>query len=1064
MSRFFVGRPIFAWVIAIVIMLAGALSIMNLPVSQYPQIAPPQITITATYPGASAQTIENTVTQQIEQAMTGLDGFMYMNSSSDSSGMMSINVTFASGTDPDIAQVQVQNRLQKVESSLPEVVKQLGVNVDKSSASFLMVVGFVDKTDQMKMADLADFLIARVQEPLTRVNGVGEVQVFGSQYAMRVWLDPYKLEKYRLTSADVIQAIREQNAQVSAGQIGSMPTNNRYELNAIVSASSLLTSVEEFEQIMLRSDDHGSQVYLKDVARIEKGQENYSVIDHFNGREASGIAIKLAAGANAMNTSKAVKAKLKELEATFPDGVEWVVPFDTTPFVKVSIEGVIHTLFEAIVLVVAVMYLFLQNWRATIIPAIAVPVVLLGTFGVLAVMGYSINVLTMFAMVLAIGLLVDDAIVVVENVERVMRTEGLSPKEATIKSMGQITSALIGIAMVLTAVFVPMAFFGGSTGVIYRQFSVTIVAAMILSVLVALILTPALCATILTPIDKEHHDNKQGFFGTFNRKFEHFSLWMRSKVGDLAMHGMRALVIYAVIIGGVIWGFKTVPQSFMPAEDQGALLIQMKLPPNASQQRSEEVMARVDKYFREHEAENVFSVFTVSGFSFGGTGQNMGLAFVKLKDWEERQRPEQKDSAIARRAMGTFMQWEDAQVYAFPLPPVPELGLAEGFDMYLQASAGQSHDELMNTRNMLLGMAAKHPLLAMVRPNGMEDTPQLKLEIDREKARVLGVSVQEINQTLTTVWASTYVNDFIDNGRVKSVYVQGDADHRISPEDIGKWFVRNNHGEMVPFSAFSKLSWEYGSPRLERFNGLSSVNIQGSPIAGISSGEAMSIMEELVQKLPAGYSLAWTGASYQERESGGQQGPLYALSILIVFLCLAALYESWSIPAAVILVVPTGVVGALLMTWLQGLNNDIYFQVGLITTIGLVSKNAILIVEFAKDLHEKGEDIVHAALDAVRLRLRPIVMTSLAFGLGVLPLALANGAGSGAQNAIGWGVLGGMITGTLLCIVLCPIFYLMIMKVFGSAKDRHTNVHDVMQEATHEQIEGKTEIINRDSE
>ena len=1064
MSRFFVGRPIFAWVIAIVIMLAGALSIMNLPVAQYPQIAPPQISITATYPGASAQTIENTVTQQIEQAMTGLDGFMYMNSSSDSSGMMSINVTFKSGTDPDIAQVQVQNRLKKVESSLPEVVKQLGVNVDKSSASFLMVVGFVDSTNQMQMADLADFLISRVQEPLTRVNGVGEVQVFGSQYAMRIWLDPYKLEKYRLTSSDVIRAIREQNAQVSAGQVGSLPTQNRYELNAIVNASSLLSSVDEFERIMLRTDESGSQVYLKDVARVEKGQESYAIVDHFNGREASGIAIKLAAGANAMNTSKAVKAKLKEMEATFPEGVEWVVPFDTTPFVTVSIKGVIRTLFEAIVLVVAVMFLFLQNWRATLIPAIAVPVVLLGTFGVLAAMGYSINVLTMFAMVLAIGLLVDDAIVVVENVERVMRTEGLSPREATIKSMGQITSALIGIAMVLTAVFVPMAFFGGSTGVIYRQFSVTIVAAMVLSVLVALILTPALCATMLKPIDKEHHENKQGFFGNFNRKFEHFSLWIRSKVGELAMHGFRALVIYAVIIGGIVWGFKSVPQSFMPAEDQGALLIQMKMAPNVSQQRSEEVLERVTKYFQENEADNVFSVFTVSGFSFGGSGQNMGLAFVKLKDWDERKRPDQKDTAVAGRAMRTFMQWNDAQVYAFPLPPVPELGLAEGFDMYLQASAGQSHEELMQTRNMFLGMANQHPSLAMVRPNGMEDTPQLKLDIDREKARALGVSVQEINQTLTTVWASTYVNDFIDNGRVKSVYVQGDADHRMSPEDIGKWSVRNDRGEMVPFSSFSTLSWEYGSPRLERFNGLASVNIQGSAAAGVSSGEAMKIVEELIQKLPAGYSLAWTGASYQERESGGQQGPLYALSILIVFLCLAALYESWSIPAAVIMIVPTGVVGALLMTALQGLNNDIYFQVGLITTIGLVSKNAILIVEFAKDLHEKGEDIVHAALDAVRLRLRPIVMTSLAFGLGVLPLALATGAGSGAQNAIGWGVLGGMITGTLLCIVLCPIFYLMIMKISGSANDRHVNVRDLMQKATHERVEGETEIITRDEQ
>lgn len=1050
MSKFFIDRPIFAWVIAIVIMLAGLLSITQLPVSQYPQIAPPQVTITATYPGASAQTIENTVTQQIEQAMTGLDGYLYMTSNSDSSGRVSIDITFEAGTDPDIAQVQVQNRLKTVESSLPQVVQQLGVDVDKSSANFLMVVGFVDKYGKMTSADLSDYLVNNVQEPLSRLTGVGEVEVFGSSYSMRVWLDPNKLYKYALSTSEVISAIEEQNVQVSSGAIGNLPSADRYELNATIESMSLLQTVEDFENIMVKTSTDGSRVLLKDVARVEMGQESYNVIALYNGKESTGLAISLATGANAMDTSERVTARLQEMEANFPDGMEWVIPYDTTPFVRISIQEVVRTLFEAIVLVVCVMFLFLQNWRATLIPTIAVPVVLLGTFGILSVMGYSINVLTMFAMVLAIGLLVDDAIVVVENVERVMRTEGLSPKEATVKSMQQIQGALVGIAMVLSAVFIPMAFFGGSTGVIYRQFSVTIVAAMVLSVLVALILTPALCAKMLKPIDKEKHESKQGFFGRFNRGFENFSLWIRTQVGHFIPRTVRTLVIYALILGGVVLGFIKVPQGFMPGEDQGVLLTQVTTPAGTSQQRTEEVLARMRNYFETHEARNIESVFSISGFSFGGSGQNSGMMFVKLKDWDERKDEGQDVNSITARAMKEFSQYKDANAYAFPPPAVPELGVADGFDIYLQANAGQTHDELMAVRNQFLAQANAHPDLTMVRPNGMEDTPQLHLEIDTEKARALGVSISAINSTLTSAWGSTYVNDFLDRGRVKKVYVQGDSQFRQKPEDLGKWYVKNDQGEMVPFSAFSTTSWKFGSPRLERFNGVSAVNLQGNPVSGKSSGDALAAVAEVAQNLPLGYSMAYTGVSYQEVEAGGQAGPLYALSILVVFLCLAALYESWSIPVAVILVIPMGVIGALGLTWLRGMNNDIYFQVGMVTTMGLVSKNAILIVEFAKELHDKGEDIAHAAIDAVRLRLRPIVMTSLAFGLGVLPLALANGAGSGAQNAIGWGVLGGMITGTFLCVLFVPIFYVMIMRIAGSANERDVDLNAVSRETAME--------------
>lgn len=1029
MAKFFINRPIFAWVIAIVIMLAGTLSILNLPVSMYPQIAPPQVSISATYPGASAKTIEDTVVQIIEQKMTGLDGYLYMSSTSESSGRINITLTFAAGTNPDMAQVQVQNRLAQAQSSLPEVVQRLGITVIKTTASFLKVVGLTSKSGKVSEAELGDYLVSRVQEPLSRVEGVGEVQVFGSAFAMRIWLNPEKLYEYGLTPSDVTAAIQAQNVQISSGQVGGLPAAKGTELNATITSSSLLETPEQFGNIFLKTQSSGAQVFLKDVARIEKGPQMYEATAFFNGKPSSAIAIKLASGANALRTSELVDEKMKELSQYFPQDYEYIIPFDTTPFVRISIKGVIQTLMEAIVLVVLVMYLFLQNFRATLIPTIAVPVVVLGTFGVLGAMGYSINMLTMFAMVLAIGLLVDDAIVVVENVERVMDEERLSPHDATEKSMKQITGALVGIAMVLSAVFVPMAFFGGSTGVIYRQFSVTIVAAMGLSVLVALTLTPALCATILRPIK---HDKKQtGFFGWFNRVFNSGAQSATHAVGYMTGRWKRFIVIYGVIIAGVVFGFLKIPTAFMPDEDQGSLMVQITLPEGSTREQTLPVIERMQNYMLTQEKENVESVMTVAGFSLAGMGQNSAMAFVKLKDWSERKRPDQKAQAIAARANRTLMSWKDSFAFGFALPPVPELGMADGFDLYLQDLGGAGHAALMDARNQMLGMAQQNPLLYNVRPNGKEDAPQLQLNIDFSKAAALGVSVSAVNSALSTAWGSTYVNDFYDNGRIKQVYVQGDADYRQRPEDLDKWYVRNDQGKMVPFSAFSSAEWKFGSSKLERFNGLGAVNIQGAPAAGFTTGQAMLAMEEIAKSLPYGFGLAWNGISFQERQAGAQAGALYALSILIVFLCLAALYESWSIPIAVIMVVPLGVIGALGMTGAFGMNNDIYFQVGLLTTIGLVSKNAILIVEFAKELHEKGMSIVEAAAQAVKLRIRPILMTSLAFGFGVLPLAKASGAGSGAQNAIGIGVLGGMLTGTFLCIFFVPLFYVLIIKLFG---------------------------------
>ena len=1036
LSRFFVERPIFAWVVAIVIMLVGALAIFNLPVSQYPNIAPPQVTINATYPGASAETMSRTVTQVIEKDMTGLDGLIYMNSSADSTGRMTITLTFEAGTNPDIAQVQVQNKLKKAESSLPETVTRLGVSVDKSSASFLMVVGFVDRTGRMNSGDLGDFLTNNVEETLSRVKGVGEATVFGASYAMRIWMDPGLLMKYGLQPSDVSAAISAQNVQVAAGDIAGQPTNGKRMITATLRASSLMTTPEEFENITLKTLADGSVVRIKDIGEVGLGQETYTFEGKFDGVPSSGIAIKLSSGANALGTADRVRAKVAELSPYFPEGVEVIYPFDTTPFVTAALEEVVKTLIEAIILVVCVMYLFLQNWRATIIPTIAVPVVLLGTFGVLGALGYSINMLTMFALVLAFGLLVDDAIVVVENVERVMSEEGTDAKTATIKSMGQIQGALIGIAMVLSAVFIPMAFFGGSTGVIYRQFSVTIVSAMVLSVIVALTLTPALCAQYLKQVKAGHHLEKTGFFGWFNNGFRKMTSGVRASVASLVKHIARLMVIYLVLVGAVVWGYMHLPSSFMPAEDQGVLLMMMQSPAGSTAERTDAALARFQQTISKSEAKDVESVFYVRGFSFAGTGQNNAMGFLKLKDWSERKTPDTSIGAIMGRVQGLLFSpmFKDVMGFAFPLPAVPELGVAEGFDFYLQDRGGKGHDNLMQVMNQFLAAANADPRLTQVRHNGMADTPMLQVNVDYGKARAMGVSDTTINSTLNSALGSSYVNDFMDQGRLKKVYIQGKEDSRGEIEDIGKWHVRNSAGEMVPFSSFMTVEWTYGSPRLERFNALDAVNIQGSPAAGVSSGQAMDAVEEIMKTLPPGYSIEWNGVSYQERVAGSNAGPLYAVSLLVVFLALAALYESWSIPVAVILVVPLGVLGALALTWICGKENDVYFQVGLLTTVGLVAKNAILIVEFARELYESGMDALAAVVEAVRLRLRPIVMTSLAFGLGVVPLALAHGAGAGAQSAIGVAVLGGMLTGTFLCIFFVPVFYALIIQIFSKKK------------------------------
>lgn len=1044
MAKFFIDRPIFAWVIAIIMMLAGLLAIMKLPVAQYPTIAPPAVTISATYPGADAKTVQDSVTQVIEQNMNGLDGLMYMSSASDSSGTVQITLTFNADTDADIAQVQVQNKLQLAMPLLPQEVQQQGVSVEKSSSSFLMVLGMINTDGTMAQEDISDYLSATVKDPISRTSGVGDVQLFGSQYAMRIWLNPHELNTYNLTPLDVVTALKAQNAQVAAGQLGGTPPVKGQELNSSIIAQTRLTSADEFSKILLKVNTDGSRVLLRDVAKVELGAENYDVIARYNGKPASGLGIKLATGANALDTAKAVRDTITKLEPFFPSGLEVVYPYDTTPFIKISINEVVKTLLEAILLVFLVMYLFLQNFRATLIPTIAVPVVILGTFAILAIFGYTINTLTMFALVLAIGLLVDDAIVVVENVERVMAEEGLSPKEAAYKSMGQIQGALVGIALVLSAVFIPMAFFGGSTGAIYRQFSITIVSAMVLSVLVAMILTPALCATMLKPI-QPGHEHKKGFFGWFNNMFEKSTHHYTDSVGRILRGTGRYLVLYVILVAGMALMFIRLPSSFLPDEDQGVLLSMVQLPAGATQERTQKVLNEVNNYYLTKEKDNVNSVFTVNGFGFSGRGQNVGLAFISLKNWDERPGAQNKVPAIAARANAALSKIRDAMVFAFNLPAIVELGTATGFDFELIDQANLGHEQLTQARNQLLGMAAQHPdMLVGVRPNGLEDTPQFKIEVDQEKAQALGLSISDINTTLSSAWGGSYVNDFIDRGRVKRVYVMADAPYRMLPSDIGKWYVRSSSGQMVPFSEFTTSRWEYGSPRLERYNGLPSMEILGQAAPGKSTGEAMLMMEELSAKLPAGIGYDWTGMSYQERLSGNQAPALYAISLIVVFLCLAALYESWSIPFSVMLVVPLGVFGALLATMLRGLTNDVYFQVGLLTTIGLSAKNAILIVEFAKDLMEKeGKGLVEATLEAVRMRLRPILMTSLAFILGIMPLVLSNGAGSGAQNAVGTGVMGGMVTATVLAIFFVPVFFVVVRRRFSRKSEDIEHAHPV---------------------
>ena len=1033
MSKFFIDRPIFAWVVALVIMLVGALSILKLPINQYPSIAPPAIAIQVTYPGASAQTVQDTVVQVIEQQMNGIDNLRYISSESNADGSMRIIVTFNQGTSPDIAQVQVQNKLNLATPLLPQEVQQQGLRVTKFQQNFMLVIGLVSTDGKQTKEDLSNYIVSNIQDPISRTTGVGDFQVFGTQYAMRVWIDPAKLNQFQMTPLDVTAAIEAQNVQISSGMIGGLPAVKGTVFNATIIGKTRLQTAEQFEDILLRVNPDGSQVRLRDVASIRLGGENYSIDSQINGKPASGMAIRLATGANALDTAKAIRATVDSLKPFLPAGVEVVYPYDTTPVVTESISGVVHTLGEAVVLVFLVMLLFLQNLRATIITTMTVPVVLLGTFGVLAAFGFSINTLTMFGMILAIGLLVDDAIVVVENVERVMAEEHLSPKEATRKSMEQIQGALVGIALVLSAVLVPMAFFGGSTGVIYRQFSITIVSAMALSVLVALVFTPALCATLLKPVNPETHNQpKGGFFGWFNRMFDACITGYERGVGKIIRNKVPGFVVYLVIVAGMVWLFARIPTSFLPEEDQGVIFTQVQTPPNSSAETTQKVLDRMSDHLldKEHgEGNAVSSVFTVNGFNFAGRGQNSGIAFVLLKPWGERD-AENTVFKIAERAQQEFVKYRDAMVYAVVPPSVLELGNATGFDFYLQDQAGVGHAKLMEARGQFLEMAGQSKILAGVRPNGLSDEPQYHLTVDDERARALGLSLTDINTTLSVAFGSAYVNDFIDRGRVKRVYVQARPESRMSINDLDKWYVRNDSGAMVPFSAFAKGDWIYGSPKLSRYNGVPSEEILGTPAAGYSSGQAMAEVERIAAQLPAGVGISFTGLSFEERLSGSQAPALYALSILVVFLCLAALYESWSIPIAVILVVPLGVIGALLATSLRGLSNDVFFQVGLLVTVGLAAKNAILIVEFAKELHEQGRSLLDATVEACRMRLRPIVMTSLAFILGVIPLAISTGAGSGSQHAIGTGVIGGMITATVLAIFWVPLFFVAVSSIF----------------------------------
>ncbi|WP_288875421.1 multidrug efflux RND transporter permease AcrD [uncultured Kosakonia sp.] len=1030
MANFFIDRPIFAWVLAILICLTGALAISSLPVEQYPDLAPPNVRITANYPGASAQTLENTVTQVIEQNMTGLDNLMYMSSQSSATGQASITLNFRAGTDPDEAVQQVQNQLQSAMRKLPQTVQNQGVTVRKTGDTNILTIAFVSTDGSMDKQDIADYVASNIQDPLSRVNGVGDIDAYGSQYAMRIWLDPSKLTSYQLTTGDVTRAIASQNAQIAVGQLGGTPSVDRQALNATINAQSLLQTPEQFRAITLRVNPDGSEVRLGDVATVELGAEKYDYLSRYNGKAASGLGVKLASGANEMETAELALQRLDELSHYFPHGLEYKVAYETASFVKASIIDVVKTLLEAIVLVFVVMYLFLQNFRATLIPTIAVPVVLLGTFGVLYSFGYSINTLTMFAMVLAIGLLVDDAIVVVENVERIMSEEGLSPREATRKSMGQIQGALVGIAMVLSAVFVPMAFFGGTTGAIYRQFSITIVSAMVLSVLVAMILTPALCATLLKPLHKGEQHGQKGFFGAFNRVFNRNADRYQNAVGKILHHALRWILLYLLLIGVMVLLFMRLPTSFLPLEDRGMFTTSIQLPSGSTQQQTLKVVQKVEHYFFTHEKENVQSVFATVGSGPGGNGQNVARLFIRLKDWESRDTTNGSAFAIIERATKAFSRIKEARVFAGSPPAISGMGSSAGFDMELQDHAGAGHDALMAARDQLIQLASQDPALTRVRHNGLDDSAQLQIDIDQRKAQALGVSIDDINDTLKTAWGSSYVNDFMDRGRVKKVYVQSAAKFRMLPDDINLWYVRNSSGGMVPFSAFATSHWQTGSPRLERYNGYAAVEIVGEAAPGVSTGTAMDVMEKLVRQLPTGFGLEWTAMSYQERLSGAQAPALYAVSLLVVFLCLAALYESWSVPFSVMLVVPLGVIGALVATWMRGLENDVYFQVGLLTVIGLSAKNAILIVEFANEMNARGEDLLASTLHACRQRLRPILMTSLAFVFGVLPMATSTGAGSSSQHAVGTGVMGGMISATVLAIFFVPLFFVLVRRRF----------------------------------
>ena len=1051
LSKFFLERPVFAWVIAIVLMVGGGLAIVKLPISQYPPIAPPTIALSAMYPGASAETVENSVTQIIEQKMTGFDKLLYLSATSDSSGAARLELTFAPGTDPDLAQAEVQNKLQQAMASLPEVVQNQGIDVKKSTANYLMVVGLISEDGSMDGHDLRDYAKSSLEKVLARVHGVGEVEVFGGQYAMRIWLNPDQLTKYNMTFQDVIAALKSYNVEISAGQFGGAPAVKGQRLNASIIVQSMLKTPDEFAAIPLRTNPDGSIVRISDVGRTELGTEAYDVEAFQDGKPSSALAIRQAAGANALDTANAVRAKMKEMSAYFPPGVKVVYPYDTTPFITVAIKEVVKTLFEAILLVFLVMYVFMGNMRATLIPTIAVPVVLLGTFAFLGLFGFSINMLTMFAMVLAIGLLVDDAIVVVENVERIMSEEGLSPMEATRKSMDQITSALIGIGLVLSAVFGPMAFFPGSTGVIYRQFSVTIVTSMMLSVVVALVLTPVLCATFLKPVEKGHEAAESGvafmrpFFRWFDRMFSRIRDRYVRVVGNTLSRKFRYLVAFLVIVAAMGYLFKRMPTGYLPDEDQGILMVQAMLPANSTLEQTKEIMDQVKDQFLENDKQAVESCMTVSGVSFAGHGQNAALSFVKLRDWDLRKSENLKADRVAGRAMMAFQKIRNAMVFAFAPPAVMELGTAKGFDFQLLDRGGLGHQALIDARNQLLVMAAQHPDLAKVRPNGLEDTPEYRVDVDWAKAGSLGVPIDLIHNTISAACGSAYVNDFIQGGRVKRVYVQADAPYRMLPKDLEKLYVRNTAGKMVPFSSFATGHWAYGSPQLERYNGFPSINILGEPAPGRSSGDAMRAMESFVKKLPNGFGFDWNGLSYQERQGGAQAGALYAFSVLVIFLCLAALYESWPIPISILLALPLGAIGGVIGSSLRGLPNDIYFQIGLLTTLGLTTKNAILIVQFAKARVEEGMGMLEATLEAAKLRFRPILMTSLAFGIGVMPMAIANGAGAGAQKAIGTAVVGGVVTSTLLVTLFAPLFYVLIEKAFGKRSKKLQNKAAVAQ-------------------